>query len=196
MEPFVELIEGGKMGEFYSEMKQYFYYAQIRSQGEITTAERKISGKVPLDQIPDIARAIGFYGSEIEMQHLMNEMRLLLGYPMITEQQQQQHGNQLTNRDIFVDFETFVKVYVNHRPIVKVHHDQIKQAFVTLGADTTTGIINNELLFRTLMNSGEKLEYDPLNQILSTLMGESITYQDLEDHFSSEEFMNHVLGFE
>ena len=32
--PFVPLIEGGRNGEFYQDMIDFFYYAQIRAQGE------------------------------------------------------------------------------------------------------------------------------------------------------------------
>ena len=30
LEPFYALIEGGRYGEFYAEMEQFFYYAQIK----------------------------------------------------------------------------------------------------------------------------------------------------------------------
>ena len=30
MEPFYSLIDGGREGEFFSELEQHFYYAQIR----------------------------------------------------------------------------------------------------------------------------------------------------------------------
>ena len=30
LEPFYALLEGGRYGDFYAEMEQYFYYAQIK----------------------------------------------------------------------------------------------------------------------------------------------------------------------
>lgn len=38
-----------------------------------------------------------------------------------------------------VDFETFLCLYVNHRPVVEVTEQQVEQAFRTLGADTAAG---------------------------------------------------------
>lgn len=46
--PYAELIEGGSKGEFYQEMVDFFYFAQLRSQGEGATESREASGKVPI----------------------------------------------------------------------------------------------------------------------------------------------------
>ena len=101
LEPFYSLLEGGREGDFFRELEEYFYYAQIRrfvvwgrglhtliyvavivttciiyvyvchcyfySQGVDTTATREVSTTVPIEQIPDIMRGIGFYPSEEEV---------------------------------------------------------------------------------------------------------------------------------
>ncbi|XP_020632367.1 WD repeat-containing protein 66-like [Orbicella faveolata] len=46
--PFYGLLEGGRDGELFAELEDYFYYAQIRSQGVDTTDTRQVSTKVPL----------------------------------------------------------------------------------------------------------------------------------------------------
>ena len=46
--PYADLIEGGAKGEFYQEMTDFFYFAQLRSQGEDATESREASGKVPI----------------------------------------------------------------------------------------------------------------------------------------------------
>lgn len=84
------MLEGGREGEFFAELEDYFYYAQIRrytlsyvcvstqclhvtafltpcSQGPDSMNTREVSTTVPIDQIPYIMRAIGFYPSEQEV---------------------------------------------------------------------------------------------------------------------------------
>lgn len=68
LEPFYGLIEGGKDGEMFAELENYFYYAQLQTQGMVTTEERKVSNKVQLDQVPSLMRALGFYPSEQQVQ--------------------------------------------------------------------------------------------------------------------------------
>ena len=69
MEPFFKLLEGGRGGDFYEEVADYFYYAQLRSQGEDTTAPRKATGRVPLAELPNLMRALGYYPTEQEVRH-------------------------------------------------------------------------------------------------------------------------------
>uniref|UniRef100_A0A0G4H590 Cilia- and flagella-associated protein 251 n=1 Tax=Chromera velia CCMP2878 TaxID=1169474 RepID=A0A0G4H590_9ALVE len=49
LDPFLSLIPGGAEGSFFSEMKDFFYYAQIRSQDENTTAARELDEQIPLE---------------------------------------------------------------------------------------------------------------------------------------------------
>merc|ERR1719333_580366 len=65
IEPFVKLLEGGEEGEFFSDMKDYFYYAQIRSQDEDTTRARKLDGMIPVDEIAKLMAALGYYPSDL-----------------------------------------------------------------------------------------------------------------------------------
>lgn len=90
LSPFYAMLEGGREGEFFAELEDYFYYAQIRrytlsyvcvstqclhvtafltpcSQGPDSMNTREVSTTVPIDQIPYIMRAIGFYPSEQEV---------------------------------------------------------------------------------------------------------------------------------
>jgi hypothetical protein len=50
-----ELIKlNPKQGEFYDEMCNYFYLAQLRAQGEDSTEARDVTGRVPVDMVPDV----------------------------------------------------------------------------------------------------------------------------------------------
>ena len=42
LEPFYQLLEGGKEGPLAKEMEEYFYYSQMRSQSVATTKHRKV----------------------------------------------------------------------------------------------------------------------------------------------------------
>jgi WD40 repeat protein len=61
IEPFINLIEGGRDGQTFQDMKDFFYYSMIRSKNENTTKTRKLNGTVPLDELPNLMRAMGYY---------------------------------------------------------------------------------------------------------------------------------------
>lgn len=73
VDPFLELLEGGPDGAFVQEIVDYFYYAQLRSQGEDTKLPRTISGAVPLTELANLMRALGFYPSEKDVEYLLHE---------------------------------------------------------------------------------------------------------------------------
>lgn len=43
---------------------EYFFYALLRTQGEDTTSERSTSNVVPIAEVPNIMRALGYYPTE------------------------------------------------------------------------------------------------------------------------------------
>merc|ERR1740130_1918391 len=43
--PHLSLLDGGAGGTHHQEMRDYFYYAQLRAQGEDTTEPRRITGR-------------------------------------------------------------------------------------------------------------------------------------------------------
>merc|ERR1711991_86864 len=100
------------MGPFYEDMKDYFYYAQILTQGENTTAERDVGDYVHVDRLPDIMRALGFYPTEFQVDNMINQVRF--------------SEWDLTARErTHLDFEELVTIYVNHRPVFDVGHEDI-----------------------------------------------------------------------
>ena len=46
IQSYIQMIEGGDKGQFWSEIKDYFYYAQIKSQGEYSLNSFQIQNKV------------------------------------------------------------------------------------------------------------------------------------------------------
>lgn len=73
---YVDLLEGGYEGKLYNDIVDYFYYCQIKTEGESNNNTRKIIGKIPLDQIPFFMRALGFYPTESEIENLVNGKQL------------------------------------------------------------------------------------------------------------------------
>jgi cilia- and flagella-associated protein 251 len=74
---FLTLLEGGEGGDLYEDIIEYFYYCQLRAQGEDSMEERTVSGHIPIDEIPSLMRAVGFYPSEAQVADMLNEVTSL-----------------------------------------------------------------------------------------------------------------------
>ena len=91
------MIEGGREGQTFQDMNDFFYYSMIRSKKENTTKTRKLGGQVPVDQLPNLMRAMGYYPTLQEIQNMQNEVR----FSSYTESGQP---------NLSVNFETFIKL--------------------------------------------------------------------------------------
>jgi cilia- and flagella-associated protein 251 len=56
-------------------MNDFFYYSMIRSKTENTTKTRKLDGKVPVDEIKNLMRAMGYYPTKQEEKNMIDEVR-------------------------------------------------------------------------------------------------------------------------
>lgn len=77
LEPFLSMLEGGKGGDLHEDIIDYFYYCQLRAQGEDSMEERAITGRIPVDEIPALMRAVGFYPSEAQVVDMLNEVHMI-----------------------------------------------------------------------------------------------------------------------
>ena len=59
---------GGRDGELFKEMEDLFFYGQLRHQGLSRMTRREVSDKLPLAEVPQLMRALGFYPSERDIQ--------------------------------------------------------------------------------------------------------------------------------
>ena len=75
---FLALLEGGDGGDLHEDIIEYFYFCQLRAQGEESLDERTVSGVIPVEEIPSLMRALGFYPSEAQVADMTNEVRMLL----------------------------------------------------------------------------------------------------------------------
>lgn len=187
IEPFLSLLDGGSTGQFYQQLRDYFYYAQLRAQGEDVTQKRHVTGSVPLGEIPNLMRALGYYPTEHEVAAMCNEVRFahFAATGDLTEA-------------IFVD--DFVKLYVNHRPVFALGKDDIQRAFEALslgaaGSGGGGGVLAWRTLLQQLQERGEPLTAREMRRCLAVLVGEG------EDpapsgEITAAEFAERILGFE
>ncbi|KAG6975378.1 hypothetical protein JG688_00002456 [Phytophthora aleatoria] len=192
--PYLALLEGGREGSFYHEIVDYFYLAQLRVQGEDSTTTREITAQIPLREIPNVMRALGFYPTDEEIQHMVSEVR----YSRFTE----------TSRPVeSIGLHDFIKLYVNHRPVFGVGKAQIERAFKILalankgpGDDEDEGpaTLRWDQIEARLLNSGEPMSEEELRSCLAALLatGDESGGMAMDPLYTALSFADKVLGFD
>ena len=132
VEPFLSLIEGRTEGQTYKDIVDYFFYSQILSKDEYTTKIRKLDGKIPLDQLPNLMRAMGCYPTEMEIENMINEVKY-------------DQYEQTSEYKTAIDLDYFIKLFVNHRPVYGINNENISDAFKMLSGKD--GFKKSELLW-------------------------------------------------
>lgn len=182
IEPYIALLEGGRDGEFYHEIVDYFYLAQLRVQGENATASREITSQIPLREIPNVMRALGFYPTDQEIQHMCSEVK----YSRFTETTQAVES---------IGLKDLIKLYVNHRPVFGIGKAQIEHAFRILGGSKPS--VRWETLEKRLLHMGEAMSDEELRSCLNALIvaddGGSVV---VDAHYTALSFADKVLGFD
>lgn len=181
IESYIALLEGGKDGEFYHEIVDYFYLAQLRVQGENATGSREITSQIPLREIPNVMRALGFYPTDQEIQHMCSEVK----YSRFAETTQAVES---------IGLKDLIRLYVNHRPVFGVGKAQIEHAFTVLGARPS---LRWETLEKRLLHMGEAMDDEELRSCLNALIvaddGGSVA---MDAHYTALSFADKVLGFD
>jgi WD40 repeat protein len=155
IEPFINLIEGGRDGQTYQDMKDFFYYSMIRSKDENTTKTRKLDGTVPLEELPNLMRAMGHYPTEQEITNMIDEVRYSNFGGIET-------GEKVTSFDL----DTFVRLFVNHRPVYAVGLPHIENAFGALLNGDKKGSIPKDKMQNLLQREGEVISVQDLQSYL------------------------------
>lgn len=122
-------------GQFYSWAKDLFYFAQLRSQGDVTTHTRRLDGIVPLSEVANILCALGEHPTNKDIRNISSECRRCLEEHETAEgphkgEKKEYSGSILTRHG--VDFESFLKLYLNHRSNSAPSEDDIQRAFSNL----------------------------------------------------------------
>ena len=182
IEPFINLIEGGRDGNIYQDMKDFFYYSMIRSKDENTTKTRKLDGTVPLEELPNLMRAMGYYPTDQEVHNMKDEVK----FSVFSDQ-----GDPTNN----VNMDTFIKLFVNHRPVYGIGKNTIEDAFRDL-TDGNIQITRDDLI-GLLNHEGEQFGVEDLQSAFGYLVGKEIFKEALpKDMVTAEEFASDLLGFE
>ncbi|XP_005055153.1 PREDICTED: WD repeat-containing protein 66 [Ficedula albicollis] len=201
MIPFYNLLDGGRDGKFFRELEDYFYYVQLCSQGIITLERRQVSTHIPLEEIPSVMRAIGFYPSEEEIEEMINEVKF---------SKYADTGEEVTE----INLEDFIKLYINHRPALGLSMKTIQRAFQVLGYDNKKGdkVIDRGDFLLLLQCRGEQMTEDELAECLTTLLGRrtrkgeseldtcdltgaaALTEEEIPAEITAEIFVRDILG--
>ncbi|CBJ27265.1 flagellar associated protein [Ectocarpus siliculosus] len=144
MAPFLEQLQGGEGGDLHEELVDYFFYALLRTQGEDTTNERSTASAVPVEEVPNIMRALGYYPTEQEVAHMSNEIK----YSRFTETGEVEDS---------VDLNGLIRLFVNHRPVFPVS----KQA---LTGDNSTTRMNGRQTLHPMQFAEEVLGFEDHRQ--------------------------------
>jgi len=185
---FLEILEGGAGGSLHNDIIDHFYYCQLRTQGEDAMEERATSGRVSVEELPNMVRAIGFYPSEEEIANMVQEVRY---------KHFMQDG--ILEEDIALN--EFITLYVNHRPIVPLTSASIDAAVETvagaLNKDTTEGLPFS-VLKNVLTTEGEPFSEKELTGCLNALIGPARSKEigDNDEAFTSAKIADEILGFE
>ncbi|XP_051981544.1 cilia- and flagella-associated protein 251-like [Xyrauchen texanus] len=195
MLPFLNLLEGGKDGQLFREMEEYFYYCQLRNQDLDTMETRLVFTRIPLVDVPFLMRALGFYPTEQELEDMLNEVKF---------SRYAETRNYVTD----IDLEEFIKLYVNHRPVAGISRQELCNAFHVLGRPDDGGryAISRDGLLELLQARGEHMTEDELADSFTALLGvsseesictdsESLLESLLPPEITMETFATDVLGF-
>ena len=174
---YPQMLEGGEKGAFYNDLKNFFYYSQIRRKEENATKAHKLDGKIPLKEIQNLIVALGFYPTLLEIKNIENEVI-----------------SQKKGKNTNLKLEEFVKLFVNHRPVYGLTRQDIAEEFykISEGSD----FVDRNVFVKTLTKFGEVFSKDDLDLYLNALTGKESYNEVLKEHFEIDFLLNQVLGFE
>ncbi|KAL8424252.1 hypothetical protein Efla_002870 [Eimeria flavescens] len=152
----LQLIPGGKTGAFYRTAKDYFYYAQLRSQGEHATRPRRLDGSVPITEIPNLLCALGENPTLLELDSVLGEC----GDKESTLHRQSMTGVRAASSvrsEGRIGFEQFLSLYMNHRAPRSFEYSDIVNAFKQLTKGSDASGVPPDRLVNLLLTKGEMM---------------------------------------
>lgn len=96
-----------------------------------------------------------------------------------------------------VNMETFIRLFVNHRPVYGIGNNDIEDAFKALAAESGRIDLSSQDLINMLKSEGEDFSQEELEHALQNLVGKSSAKEALpKEYVTAEEFASDLLGFE
>ena len=92
--------------------------------------------------------------------------------------------------------ETFIRLFVNHRPVYGIGNNDIEDAFKALAGDSGGVELPREELESLLKTEGESFGTEELEQALLNLVGKKRIDDALKSFVTADEFASDLLGFE
>jgi cilia- and flagella-associated protein 251 len=173
---YVSLLDGGRDGEMFQHLHDFFDYCQLRSQGLDSTQPRQLTNSLPVEEVPNMFRALGFFCSQQQIDDLLYEMRMRTF---------ELDGTMCTH----VSFEDVIQLYVNHRPANQLCKGEFDDAFSVLhNAMETNHPLTPDQLLHVLTTYGEQMSQAELEHCLSALQTQ------LPSKVTSNSFTGRVLG--
>ncbi|XP_060810779.1 cilia- and flagella-associated protein 251 [Amyelois transitella] len=191
LDPYYCLVENGRPGWLFQEIRDLFYYIQIVCQGTFSPAMRRVKDYIPIDSLPDLMRALGFFPSEYEVENLLVEAKF---------------KTYLKQACTELDFEEFVKLYLNHRPAFEISYNKVMAAFRHFATYRKENyVMRRDDFLKMLKNNGEKFSQELSWYLLSILSGQNF---DDRAAMSEEDFsflpkeitfsylLTHIMGLQ
>ncbi|XP_052737715.1 cilia- and flagella-associated protein 251-like [Bicyclus anynana] len=191
LDPYYCLIENGRPGWLFNEIRDLFYYIQILCQGTFSPSMRRVSDFIPIDSMPDLMRALGYFPSEYEVENLLVEAKYKV-YQRFPSTE--------------IDFDEFVKLYLNHRPAFCDNFRKIRNAFRHFAVMENNKLtINREDFIEILNSNGERFPLELSWYLLSILNGHSFEdraamtegdFSFLPQKITLEELASNLMGIQ
>ncbi|XP_045514979.1 cilia- and flagella-associated protein 251-like [Pieris brassicae] len=190
LDPYYCLVEDGRPGWLFHEIRDLFYYIQILCQGTFSPEIRRVKDYIPIDSLPDMMRALGYFPSEYEVENLIVEAKFKVFQRVPS---------------IEIDFEEFFKLYINHRPAFAESVKKVRNAFRQFATPNQNDefVISRDDFVDLLSQNGEHFSRELSWYLLSILYGQSFEdraalpepdFEFIPEEITLTELLTNIIG--
>ena len=186
--------------------EEAFVAAQIRAQGEASTAARAagLDAPAPAAELPALMRAMGYYPTEREVAEMRAELRAEAERRARRDDDENGGEKEGGEGGATVRFDRFLAMYVNRKPAGvgasfgaasdAAAEAATRRAFAALGVGEGDAI-DRASLVAALASGGEPMTREELDAAAAAILGPGATAEDLiPETVDAAEFARGVLG--